>query len=168
MEISFRFSGLVLGAVFLSACAGGDQYPSLALQPGERFAGQFNPAPEPPSAPAIRSSLSHNDIAIITGRAEAADARFRAAEPASRSALDSAQGTARDSRAFGDAIVALSDLTALRSRTAIALSDLDLMKAEASIRFEDTAIVEAAQAEVVAMLARQDATLTELWGRLER
>ncbi|QUL39207.1 hypothetical protein [Erythrobacter sp. JK5] len=130
----FRLSLAVATAAMLAGCAGDSgRYPSLAIRDAERISGQFTPtarAVEP-----VAPVASARDLAAIVDRANASSRAFANARPAASRAVTGARGTSIESDARARALVALADLSSLRSDTAIALGDLDLIAAESAVAF---------------------------------
>ncbi len=149
-------------AATLSACAGsGDNYPSLAVRDAERFAGSFEPAPSvepaPVAAPAIMAGL-----AAIEVRADAAYAAFQSALPSAESTVRAARGASQSSNQWSAAQVALADLTAKRSTSAIALADIDLIYAKTSSEFTVNQEIAELRGRIAAQVDAQDRILGEL------
>lgn len=107
------------------------------------------------------------DIQAIVARAKTAFAQFQSAQSDARRSINDSRGKATDSSAYTGALLALADLSSLRSDTALALGDLDLMASEAKIQFAPTDNLAKAQAEVLLLLKTQDANLGELWNDFE-
>ena len=159
-----------LCVMLLSACAGSsDKYPSLAIRDVERVSGQFAGGPEvkPVDLP-IPPLTPDRNIASLLEAATGSHERFLAREPSVRRLATSARGAGVDSLLRGNALVALSDLTSLRSQTEIALADLDLLIAERTNRLEPADDAVAAHAQVLTLIGEQDRTLNALWGLLGR
>ncbi|MBD2842289.1 hypothetical protein [Erythrobacter rubeus] len=157
---------VALAAFAVTGCAGDpSRYPSLAVRDVERAMGQFSPTaaedPEP-----IRPVASSADIGALTARAQQSHDRFLEAQTGVTRLVESARGRGIESNARQRALVALADLTALRSDTTLAVGDLDLLKAEAATTFAPTEEIDAAREEVAALLAEQDDTLDSLWEQL--
>jgi hypothetical protein len=157
------------GALAVAACAGGaDRYPSLALRDFEKRTSAVAAPISPPAAPAAPSlpAAERARIAALVTRAEQSAAAFAKQQPESIALVRRARGQGGDSAARAAALVALADLTALRSATFVPLGELDLLAAEASANYGDTAPIAAAQTAVLAQIARQDAALSALWQEL--
>ncbi len=155
-----KLLGLSLLAALLSGCAAGSgTYPSLAMRP---FETGVVSAPEPQAAP-IRPATPAARIAELRGAATSSDSAFSARESdAARLAL-SAAGQSFESNARAAAMVALADLDSKRAATAGTLATLDGLAVEASTALSPDPAVVAAQADVAALLARQDASIARLW-----
>lgn len=152
----------------LAACTGdAERYPSLAIRDVERVEGLIVPAAavEPAELP-IRSLAPTTGIDALVAQASETHRTFVARQPAARSLASRARGTGRDSEARGQAIVALADLSSLRSQTEFALADLDMLVAERTNRLEPADDAIAAHAQVLALVNEQDRTLNSLWGLL--
>ncbi len=160
-EPIFSSAVLALSAAGLTACAGSDEtYPSLAIRPFENGGvPQAEPAPLPsrPATPTARLEALRADAA-------AADRAFAAREGEAARLARAAAGQPADSGARASALIALAELDRHRGRTAIALAGLDSLAAEAAAALSPDPALDAAQSEVVAMLARKDATIARLWG----
>ena len=167
---SATLSAVALLCALLPACAGDSaRYPSLAIRDVERFQGQYQPASmvEPAELP-IRSLAPDASVDALIAQATASHDTFAQRAAAARGLAARAAGTGRDSELRGNAIVALADLTALRSQTEVPLGDLDLLIAERTNRLEPADDAIAAQAQVLALVNEQDRTLNELWRLLDR
>jgi hypothetical protein len=144
----------------LPACgAVRDSYPSLAMRPFE-LAGA--PAPVQPAAP-ISPATPPARRAELRTAAATAEAAFARAEPAAARLARAAAGQPFESQARASALVALADLDSKRAATAGTLATLDSLAAEAATALSPDPGVVAAQNEVAATLARQDAAISRLW-----
>lgn len=163
-----RFLLIGLGSSLIAACAGDKgQYPSLAIRDVERAGGLIDTGPPVEPVPLnIAPIIPSSSIAQLVEQARASHNDFLAREPSVRSLATGARGTGRDSDVRGRAIIALADLTSLRSRTEIPLADLDLLIAERTNRFESAEDAIAAHAEVLSLVNQQDRTLDNLWSIL--
>jgi hypothetical protein len=155
---------LALGIVPLlagpSACAQeAASYPTLTMR---RFETAPRPAPEAPLAP-TRPATPAARLAELRAAASAADAAFSAQEPAAARLARAAAGQPFENKARASALVALADLDSRRAVTAGILATLDSLAAEAATSLSPDAAVAAAQGEVAASLARQDAAIARLW-----
>lgn len=161
-------SAVALLSALLPGCAGDSgRYPSLAMRDVERVNGQFDPASRvEPVELAIRAIVPSSSISELVDQANASHQRFVSKVSTARSLAVNARGTGRDSDARGRAIVALADLTSVRSQTEIALGDLDMLIAERTNRLEPADEAIAAHASVLQLVAEQDRTLTDLWSLL--
>jgi hypothetical protein len=152
---------LAVLAATLSACAGakGD-YPSLALRPFEN--GTAAEAPPPPPPP-IRSVPDRGRLVDLRVAAADADSLFAARAREADALVRAATGQSAESSAHAAALVVLAELDTLRGRTAIALAALDSLSAEAACALSPDPFLTAAQSEVAATLAREDAAIARLW-----
>jgi len=163
----------LVAGLLLASCAGtsGD-YPSLGIRDVERQYGRFlptegaAPAPAPTPAP-IPAVAGPEAIAALVADAEASFSRFEEREDAVAAEIRAAQGRGIDSDARAAALTALSDLSSLRSATAIPLGDLDLLAASAATTFASTEDIDAARARVLALVERQDTVLAEFWAEID-
>ena len=151
----------------LSACASEKAgYPSLARRPAERLteAPQTKePAPPPPLSQPMLDRLDR-----LVAQARSADARFRSREAATRQSVNAASGAAVASESWSVATVALSGLETARSQAVIALADLDSLYAEQGVAGSDVGPIANARAQVMAMIAEEDAVLAALSSQLKR
>ena len=144
----------------LSACAAGEgKFPSLAMRPFESGAVVEAPAPPAPVRPATPPAR----IAELRSTAAAADAAFTTRESEAVRLARAAAGLPFESKARAAAIVALADLDAQRGKTAGVLATLDMLAAEASGALSPDPAVTAAQSDIAAMVAREDAAIVQLW-----
>lgn len=152
-------------ALALAGCASdGGPYPSLALREAEKRPLITATAPVVPAAPAQPADLAR--ITALRQQAETAAAAFTKQQPATATLVARARGRGAESDARARALVALADLIALRSTTFMPLGELDRLAADAAATYGETAPITAAQAEVLALLERQDAALDALWREL--
>lgn len=156
-----KLLSLVPLVALLSACvAGDDRYPSLAMRPFETGAAPVS-SPEP--ALPIRPATPAARLAELRAAAASSDSAFAAREGDAARLARAAAGQPFESDARAAAIIAMADLDSKRAATAGTLATLDGLAAEASGALSpDTAVV-AAQSEVAALLARQDAAIARLW-----
>lgn len=149
-------------AAVLTGCAGGKgAYPSLAQRPFETA-----PVAEVPlSAPeaANRPETSPALLAALRDKAAASHAAFLRAEPRAQSLARAAAGQPFESNERAAAMVALADLDAQHGATSAALAEIDSLAAEAAAALAADPVLAAAQAEIAALLARQDAGIARLW-----
>jgi hypothetical protein len=153
-------------ALSLSACAGGDgRYPSLALRPFETagVAEAPSPPPPPPASSSIRPVVDTARLTALRDKALAAHAGFAAQERVAAPLARAAAGQPAESNARAAAIIALADLRSRRGATSSALADIDLLHAEGATALTPDPALSAVQAEVTALLAREDAMLAQLW-----
>lgn len=155
-----KTAALALLASGLSACVSGSHsYPSLAIRDVERGIVTEAPAPAPPIRPATPAAR----LAELRGAANAADAAFTARESEAARLARAAAGQPFESNARTAAIVALAELDTHRGKTAEALAALDALSAEAAGALSPDPALAAAQSEVAAVLAREDAGIARLW-----
>ena len=163
----FRNFAAICASALLAACAGdADRYPSLAIRDAERVSGVFGPVAAPPAVAPIVKPPSTGDLAQFLATANESHQRFLQASERTRSLVSSAAERGIDTNVRQEALVALADLSTMRSDTATTLGDLDLMEAEAGIAFADTTQLISVRQQLVEMIAKQDATLDELWKKL--
>jgi len=156
-----KLLGLLPFTVLLAACAGGsDRYPSLAMRPFEN--GAAVATPEPP-APPLRPVTAPARLAELRAAAAAADRAFADREPDAARLARAAAGLPFESDARAAAMVAMADLDSKRATTAGTLAALDSLAAEAATALSPDPGVVAAQGEVAALVARQDAAIARLW-----
>lgn len=155
-----KLLGLPMLAALLSGCAAGaGTYPSLAMRPFETGAVSTpGPAPGP-----IRPATSSVRLAELRGAAAASDSAFSARESDAARLARAARGQPFESDARAAAMVALADLDSKRAATAGTLATLDGLAVEASTALSPDPAVVAAQGDVAALLARQDASIARLW-----
>lgn len=159
-----RTSVIGLAALSLAACAGSaSRYPSLALRDVEKQDGIARGPSIPVAEPA---PIDVSRINALRSDAQTAHDRFMRQRPNAAALVARGRGQATESDARGRALVAIADLTAIRSATFVPLSELDRMAADTAVDYGNTAPVAAAQAAVLAMIAEQDRSLGELWGAL--
>lgn len=152
------FAGLLLS---LSACAGSDgRYPSLALRPFET--GVVTAPPASPPAP-IRPAADPATLANLRARAATAHAAFMAARDSTARLARAATGQPLESRQRAAALVAMADLASKRGATVAVLADLDVLRAGADTALAPDPAIAAAQAEVTALMVREDEALAQLW-----
>ena len=145
----------------LGACTGSDaRYPSLAMRPFETAP----PAPsaEPPAAP-TRPLADSAALAELVARAVAADTAFARQRPAAAQLARAAAGQPVESNARARALVAMADLATRRGATTAVLADLDRLAADSAVTFAPAAGIEAARAQVAALVEEQDKAMARLW-----
>jgi hypothetical protein len=153
----------------LTACAGDTgRYPSLAIRDAERVQGQYTPASSDTPAAPIQPVAASTDIAALVAQAEASHQRFTQAEAGARELVAGARGLTIESNERQLALIALSDLSSLRSDTAVNLGSLDLLAAQASTTFAPTEELAAARALVLDLVTAEDAALDALWTELSQ
>lgn len=169
MRSLFIFSATLPVVASMGGCAGSsDRFPSLALRDFEtRPAGEIaqsgmidapRPAPAPDSA----------QIAAIVSAAEVSFEKFASQQPTVSRIVSGARGQSVESTARARALVALADLTSLRSTTELHLADLELLMADAKTGFAYSDEVAAARALVLDLVTREGAMLDDLWAEMER
>jgi len=160
-----KLLGLLMLTALLSACAAGqDTYPSLAMRPFESGSAPITAA-EPSVAP-IRPVITAARLAELRAAAASANSAFSAREADAARLARAAAGQPFESDARAAAIVALADLDSTRAATAGTLATLDGLAAEAAGALSPDPAVIAAQGEVAALLARQDAAIARIWGAM--
>ena len=152
----------------LCACAGDDgRYPSLAMRSFETETPRPAPPPAPaPNIPGEEPTQPLADAAMLSAlvaRAATANTSFTGQEPAAGRLARAAAGQPIESEPRAAALVAMADLAAQSGATSAVLADLDQLAVEASISFAPGEGIDAARAEVLALIARQDAAIARLW-----
>ena len=149
----------------LGGCAGGsDRFPSLALRYFERVQGSFG-GPDSPAGtlrPAPLGVSQIGEIARALAEARTRHQRFMDLAGPARASVATAAGTGPEDRRWALAQVEIAELDSRRSGTSALLADLDRLYADASLSFAERSQIEQAQAEVGAMLSKQDEVLDEL------
>ena len=148
----------------LTACAGSaDDYPSLAIRDVERIDyAEIGTSDESDVAAPVASQEVIERVAALRAQALADHANFVEAAPVARRLVRAGAGADPTSTARGSAEVAISDLSSLRSQTAIPLADLDAMLVAASTALEPTAEIAEARDAVARLIAEEDQVLSEL------
>lgn len=150
-------------ALVISGCAGDkERYPSLATRDAEPVTSEFSVAKAPHRAPLAQNFANQPRITGLTERAKANHASFIVSRSNALQSVKSARGKTSDSAAYTNALVALADLSSLRSETALILGELDLLASKAKTQFAPAMSIVTAQAEVETMLLEQDALLIAL------
>ncbi|MEL7190146.1 MAG: hypothetical protein AAGK17_11380 [Pseudomonadota bacterium] len=153
----------ITAALCLSACAGDKgRYPSLAVRDIERTSGQFAGTNQAGDVPVAAPVASEADLRSFVMKAREAHLRFDAARSVAQNAVTSGAGAGSESASYADALLALADLSSLRSETALALGELDLLAADAKTQFAPETEILAAQSEVAALLDKQDEAIDRL------
>ncbi|MGY6552592.1 MAG: hypothetical protein ACXIT4_11995 [Erythrobacter sp.] len=146
------------------------RYPSLALRDFEtRPFGPAATSSEPAADAAVTAPpavIDRAGIMAILAAAQDSSARFAAQQPAAQRMVANARGRSVESDAQARAIVALADLSSLRSRTLVQLGELDMLIAASANMFAPTADIEAARSDVLAMIEQQNAVMTALWAEM--
>ncbi len=153
--------GLIVAA--LAGCAASDDtYPSLALRPFEKGEAPMPSAPEPLPTP-IRPPVSPVMLAQLRAAADTSHAAYLSGEAAAERLARAARGQSFESQPRAAALVALADLDSRRGATAGTLARIDGLVAEAAAALASDPALAAAQAEVAALVSREDAGITRLW-----
>jgi hypothetical protein len=162
MRIKYTKSAIcVLLAAQAGGCAGDPgAYPSLAMRPFERGVVAETPAPPAPIRPAIPAAR----VAELRAAGAASHAAFLAQESEAARLARAAAGQPFESNARATALVAMADLDAKRSATASTLATIDVLAAEAANALAAEPALGEAQAEIAALLAREDEAIARLWG----
>ena len=172
MQTTRTFTFIILAAIPLAACASaGDEYPSLAIRDAERQTGTFAPAigaAAAPAQPAPPAPELLDRLAQLRAEAQSAHRAFTALAPAARRRVDAARGAGVASDVWAAAQVAISELDARRSQTAIPMADLDELLVSQAVALQQNGAATQAQAEVQALLEEEDRLLQELKGALAR
>ncbi|MFM7349360.1 MAG: hypothetical protein ACKO01_07705 [Erythrobacter sp.] len=153
---------MALVPLLMALCACGsarEDYPSLTMRPFEVAPETAPVAPPAPSRPATPEAR----IAELRAAASAADRAFSARQPDAARLARAAAGQPFESKARASALVAIADLDSKRAATAGALATLDRLAAEAAAALSPDPGVVAAQGDIAATLARQDAAIARLW-----
>jgi len=173
-------------AGLLGGCASQRQFPSLAKRPAElvaegRIARSALPAaPLPAPARGLELELPENPAAragALAETARTAHARFEEQRGPTAALVTAAKGSARGAEPWAVAGIALAELSAARSDTAVPLAELDEIDvahrvgAANSIGAKrvdggDGQAIAAARDQVTAWVADEDAVLADLSGRL--
>lgn len=105
---------------------------------------------------------SAGDIASLVASARQAHGRFLELRPRTARLVSAARGGGIDNSARQIALVALAELTSIRSDTQLPMAELDLLQAEAATTFAPLDAINAARAEVSAMVSEEDEVLDSL------
>jgi hypothetical protein len=158
----------------LSACASGDEYPSLALRPAERIsADPVTSAPTPSPAATAPSPQFAGRLARLVEQAREAHQRFAARRGDAERIIAGADGAAPASESWSQASVALADLAAARSDATVALAELDGLYASESTAGAESGnmgnadAAAAAREQVGVWVAEEDSVLDALRARLD-
>lgn len=157
------FATLPLIAVLSACAAGNDHYPSLAMRPYETGITTATAIPPPAPTLPIRAAADPAMITALRDRADAAHAAYLTSESAAQRLARSAAGLSVETNARAAALVAMADLSSRRGVTSAVLADLDLLAADAATMLNSDPALNAAQAEVAALVEREDAGITRLW-----
>lgn len=156
---SFAF---LCASLLIAGCAGSDdKYPSLAVRDVERAQGQFSPVASETAAP-IRPVASAQDLDSLIERALNAHRRFSQAEISAAVIVGMGRDADIGSNRRQEAQLALANLIAIRSDTAVALADLDLLAAKAETTFAPIEEINIARSKVETLIAGQDGTIAGL------
>lgn len=148
-----------------TGCAGDSgRYPSLALRPFET--GAVPIAPSAPAPEVIRPVITPSQLAELTASAATSHGEFVARANAAERLAQAARGQSFETNASAAALVALADLDTRRAATAGVLARLDALAAEAATTLAADPALTAAQTDVAALVAREDASLSRLWEML--
>ena len=153
---------LLLMAVLPACAASDDRFPSLALRPFETAAAAQTgspPAPPPPNRPATDPAT----IAALRNRANTAHAAYLRSESNAERIARAAAGLSIETNARAAAVVAMADLASQRGATSAVLADVDLLATAAATTLAPDPALDAVQAEVAALVAREDAGMARLW-----
>jgi hypothetical protein len=160
-------------AVLAVGCAGGSgTYPSLAMRPVESGAAPSSSTPpaaqpiRPAPVPLAEALPAPGWLADQRAAAQALHTTFIAQETAAARLAAAAAGQPFDSAPHAAAMVALADLDAQRARTASVLAAVDGRAVAAATTLSPDPALAAAQAEIAALLARQDAGIARVWSAL--
>lgn len=161
---------ITISACLAGCASSGDSYPSLAIRDVERAQGQFEPVAsaqlDVPRVPVDASESLEVRLASLLSEAQASHQVFEANAGTARNRVAVAAGAPIASDAWASAQVALADLDSLRSNTAVPLADLDRLHVAAAVQYEEREAIEQARAQVVALVAEEDAVLAALRGAL--
>lgn len=154
---------LLLMAVLPACAAQDDRFPSLALRPFET-ASPGTPSPSP-SGP-LRPVADPATIAALRNRANTAHSAYLRSENSAERIARSAAGRSIETNARAAAFVAMADLASQRGATSAVLADVDLLAAAAATALAPDPALDAVQAEVAALVAREDAGIARLWAEM--
>ncbi len=124
---------LTVSIIFgLGACAETGDYPSLARRPIERISGSAAVAPassaniQPETTP-VSADLA-SKLSALEVKAHISDSQFRSKLTSSETTIMAGRGTEVASKAWSNAVTALSDLETTRTATAQLLITLDAIE----------------------------------------
>lgn len=164
---SSYFAGSVLLAAALTGCAGNSgDYPSLALRPFERLGQPVSTADAAPASQPIRLAVPAVQLAKLRDAAAASHAAFVTQQTAAARLVRGAAGQPFESNARAAALVALAELDSRRAVTAGSLAAIDRIAAEAGAALSADPAIDAAQNEIEALVASEDAGITRLWASM--
>lgn len=173
MKRTLLFRSLAIAALIpLSACAtpGADNYPNLAPRAVEGRLTTVPPEPLAlPPAPPPAADLAGR-IAQLDAQAQAAQQRFAAALPVTRTAVERARSATVSSEAWVTAQAAVSVLESERGPLSDALAEADALIVARADSGERAGIVEltALRDRLVTMVAAQQAAIEGLLAALNR
>lgn len=157
----------ITAAIALTGCAGQSElYPSLSIRDAERVSGTFEPVEAEPFVPTPTSEAVLGRIGALGADAARANDRFMAAAERTRGTVAAARGASPGSENWSVAQVALAELESSRSDAMIALAELDQLFVQASLDAAELSEIEQARAQVAAIVASQDQTITSLHSEL--
>ncbi|WP_379921962.1 hypothetical protein [Erythrobacter sp. R86502] len=155
--------GLACIAATLAGCAADTgRYPSLAMRAFESGPVPVAPGPAQP----IRPLTPQTRIDELRGAATSSHAAFVAQEGTAARLVRAAAGQSIESSARAAALVALADLDARRGATASTLATVDRLEAEAATMLSPDPTLAAVQADIAALVERQDQTIARLWAAM--
>lgn len=169
MKIRLPFLAMLapISIGFLSACStSGEKYPSLALRPEERSQSAADSAAVLHPGPARRETLQMLPQSLDL--AESAHAHFLGLAQRAAPLVEAAIGQSIESNDWALAQIALSELDAARSQTAVSLSDLDLAFASATLSFEARSQIVKTRDEVIVLIREEDRVLAQLRGKIDQ
>ena len=159
-----------LAALSLAACASPSaEYPSLAIRDAERLNGTFTPAKpetEAPSASLPPAADTIERLAQLQAAAGSAHKGFLALMPRATQLVEAARESGVGSDRWAAAQVAISELDAQRSLTAIPMADLDRLYASRAVLLLPRRSIAEAQSAVQALIEAEDRVLANLKGAL--
>lgn len=167
MRQTLRLTLPVAASLALSACAGSSaNYPSLAIRDAERASGTFAAAePRRIDVPAVEVDLAgglDTTVTSLVASARRAHDAFLALVPDARRRVAAPGAATTASDAWASAQVALAELEAARSQTAIPLGDLDAIYVSQTVQAAQSPSLVAAREQVIGWVAEEDAVLAEL------
>ncbi|WP_150124968.1 hypothetical protein [Tsuneonella mangrovi] len=155
----------------VAACATPSNYPSLAIRPGERVQGTFQPDVAPSDSPSLApvpdapsAADQQAKIAALVTLAQNRHAQFESAVPAAVQLVAAAGETGSDS--WATAQIALADLDAKRSLVAVPLADVDAMYVDDTLAAAHRHDADAARGTILDLLRQEDSVLAGLRARL--
>lgn len=163
--MSMRLACILIPAL-LAGCAAQGEYPSLAKRPIEKGE-TTSTSPPPPAIPSDPALLARIDTAVK--QAKDGVPAFEAALPASREMVQRGAGAAEGSDAWISGQMGASRLerTVIPARDALSALDAERTPAIGRGNAEDIARLEAAIAEVEAIVDRQAGEVNRLLAMLK-